>query len=382
MQPDPRRTPRRTPGRTPRGYTLLHRPGRPAPYVVRWRQDGARLARSFSTEAQRAAFISELAAARSTTSGVRVLDPGSAARLDEFRRLTGGADLLEVGRFWLEHHRPLTLRAAVERYSAAQEGRTLAGDTLSHRRLHLSRIVAALGEAAPVDQITAGRLRGWLDSLVLDGRPASPASRRHHRANASRLWAWLRAEGLVRGDPFAAVPVPDGEDEEINLLTVDEGRHLLFCNRDNPSVARLAIEAFAGLRFTSSARLQLGDIAREDHGITMPAKSHKTGRRHYIDGLPGNVWAWVDRAPAECWSTSARMYAVHKSEMFRSAGYVGERFRNVLRHSFASYHCAAYKNPGLTASILTHRGQDMLWAHYRGRATERDGMAWFGILPP
>jgi hypothetical protein len=312
---------------------------------------------------------------------MHVLPPAEAARWEEFRRLTNNADLLEIGRFWADRHRPLPLEDAVRRYLDAQADRKLARDTATHRALHLARLVTSLGADRPIGTIMPADFRTWLSTLVLEGRPASPASRRHHRANACRLWTWLRAEGLVTGDPFAAVDVDEDEDEEINLLTVEEGRHLFAINRDHPSVAKLALEAFAGLRFTSAARLVFADLNLTEHGITLPGKKHKSGRRHYVDGMPGNVWPWVDRAPAACWQTAPRMYAVHKQEMFKAAGFVGERFRNCLRHSFASYHCAAFKNPGLTATLLTHRGQDVLWKHYRGRATEKDGLAWFQIVP-
>jgi len=382
MKTDAKGTPKRTPKRTPRGFTLTHRPGRPLPYGVRWRSATGRHSRQFATEGERDNFIRALASqGKEARKELHVLPPSEAARWEEFRRLTNNADLLEVGRFWAERHRPLPLGEAVERYIAAVSGRKVANDTATHRALHLGRLVAALGAETNLSKIGAAEIRGWLASLVLDGRPASPASRRHHRANANRLWAWLRAEGLTPTSFFDAVPVDEAEDSEINLLTVDEGRHLLEVNQDHPSAPRLALEAFAGLRFTSAQRLGLEDINFADRGITLPGAKHKSGRRHYIDGLPGNVWDWLALAKPATWTVAPRMYAIHKAEMFKAAGFTGERFRNVLRHSFASYHCAAYKNPGLTASLLTHRGQDVLWKHYRGRAKESDGAAWFQIVP-
>lgn len=382
MSTDANRTPRRTPKRTPRGFTLIHRPDRPLPYGVRWRSATGRHSRQFPTEGERSAFIATLASqGKEARKEMHVLPPAEAARWEEFRRITGNADLLEVGRFWAEKHRPLPLEEAVRRYLDAQTERKIARDTATHRALHLDRLVKYLGADRPIGRIAAADFRTWLSTLVLENRPASPASRRHHRANACRLWTWLRAEGLVQGDPFAAVDIDEEEDGEINLLTVEEGRHLFAVNRDHPSVAKLALEAFAGLRFSSAARLVLADLNLAERGITLPGKKHKSGRRHYIDGLPGNCWSWVERARASCWQTAPRMYAAHKAEMFKAAGFVGERFRNCLRHSFASYHCGAFKNPGLTATLLTHRAQDVLWKHYRGRATERDGLAWFQILP-
>lgn len=84
------------------------------------------------------------------------------------------------------------------------------------------------------------------------------------------------------------------------------------------------------------------------------------------------------------------MYAEDKRTMFERAGLKkvkeddkidDEAMRNVLRHSFASFHVAANKDPGKTALILTHRNQQMLYRHYKGRASEADGLAYFGITP-
>lgn len=55
--------------------------------------------------------------------------------------------------------------------------------------------------------------------------------------------------------------------------------------------------------------------------------------------------------------------------------------RNCLRHSFTSYHVAANKDAARTSVILCHTSPAMLWRHYKGRATEADGLAWFRIVP-
>jgi len=72
--------------------------------------------------------------------------------------------------------------------------------------------------------------------------------------------------------------------------------------------ARLALEAFAGLRFSSAARLVKADVDFAEEGITLPAAKIKTRKRHYIDGLPDNLWKWLRAAPEEAWSLTERQY--------------------------------------------------------------------------
>jgi integrase len=55
---------------------------------------------------------------------------------------------------------------------------------------------------------------------------------------------------------------------------------------------------------------------------------------------------------------------------------------NVLRHSFASYHLAKFKNAGQTAAELGHAGAAMLYQHYRELVTPEAAAQWWQIMPP
>lgn len=225
----------------------------------------------------------------------------------------------------------------------------------------------------------------WLAGLGM-----TAYSQKHHRANVNKMFEWLMLERLADRNPCATIPVPEEDWGEINLLTVEQARKLFAANRRHRSIGRLALETFAGLRTSSAARLVYDDIKFDRLGIELPGDKHKTRRRHYIDGLPANLWAWLKHAPKAGWKILPRVYAEDKRTMFERAGLKkvkeddkidDEAMRNVLRHSFASYHVAANKDPGKTALILTHRNQQMLWRHYKGRASEADGLAYFGIMP-
>lgn len=54
---------------------------------------------------------------------------------------------------------------------------------------------------------------------------------------------------------------------------------------------------------------------------------------------------------------------------------------NCLRHSFATYHLAGFKEAKLTAYLMTKTSLQSLQNDYRGRATEADGRAWFEVVP-
>ena len=54
---------------------------------------------------------------------------------------------------------------------------------------------------------------------------------------------------------------------------------------------------------------------------------------------------------------------------------------DVLRHSFASAHYAAYKNPAHTALLLGHRDENMLLTHYRDLMKPNDAARYWTIAP-
>ena len=55
--------------------------------------------------------------------------------------------------------------------------------------------------------------------------------------------------------------------------------------------------------------------------------------------------------------------------------------QNGLRHSFASYHYAKYRNENETAALMGNSPQ-MVFAHYRELVRPAQAEAFFGLLPP
>lgn len=167
----------------------------------------------------------------------------------------------------------------------------------------------------------------------------------------------------------------------VEILTVEQAAQLFAYARKHQrdAIGRLALEAFAGLRFSSAFRLEKSDINFDDRGILLPAHKLKTERRHYIDGLPDNLWEWLRVTNDGCWAMEGSEWMHLKSRLFVDAKVPHPR--NCLRHSFCTYHVAAYKNPGLTATILCHRNQQKLWQAYNGNAKQADGVKYFEIRP-
>jgi hypothetical protein len=372
----------------PPGVWFEFRPGKPLPYLARWRVGKKKEASAFGTAIERRDFAVALVQRRELY-GTQALtvDPRRLEVWEEFDRITSGADPLDVASWWARtHHRlggRLATSTAVADYIKHREAQTNSRDTINHLRLHLRRLADYFGND-PLNALTPERLDAWLGSLRsarLGDSAISSTTRRHHYISAGVFFRHLLRQGLIERNPLDAVARPAVVTrDDVGLLTVAEAARLFAKNAHRAVVGRLALEAFGGLRASSAGRLRADHLKWDLRGLELPATQHKSGRRHFTDGHPPNLWPWLRHAPAACWSMSERMYAQEKVLAFERAEVPHPH--NCLRHSFATYHLHGFKDPGRTAVLMQHRrSPEILWRFYAGRATQAAGRAFFRILP-
>lgn len=374
--------PSQTKLRLPRGIRLKFRPGRRCPWFVIWRTNGKEKAKAFESERDQRDYALDLAG-RVAKSGVLAYDFNT----DEVRewrafRAQIGPDvtLEQVLAVWersrrLEAGSTWTVADAVGRYLEAKEAEGMAKTTLDHYRPALARLVAAIGKER-VAAVEREQIAEWISGLDM-----GDYSKRTHAIRARSLFEWLRIQRQIPANPCDGLKPVKIVLDEVMTWTVDEFRSL-FENNESESpelLGRLALECFAGLRFSSAATITGEDIQFDQRGVVLPASKIKTRRRQFIDGLPDNLWHWLERSKPHEWSMTPRQYAHAKSLAVIRAGI--RQIHNACRHGFGTYHMAAHKDAGKTAAILCHTNQAMLWRHYKGRATEADGASYLLIYP-
>ena len=271
------------------------------------------------------------------------------------------------------------VKAELARAAALVAAGRMSPDTFRQKDHKLPLFAAQFGHLR-LNQVTAPDVEAWIEDF---DQVESEATFNNYRKHASTVFTAYVASGVLLRNPVDNVKLRDASTGEVGILTVKETAHLFhFANsteKFRTMVGRLALEAFIGLRFSSGCRLEKKDINFDDRGILLPKKKLKTKKRHYIDGLPGQVWEWLAVTPEACWDLTARQYMELKSRLFVEAGVPHPH--NCLRHSFCTYDVAAHKNPGRTAYILCHRNQDLLWDRYKGNAKEADGVTYQAITP-
>lgn len=362
-------------------WNLKPRPGRPNPFGLEWRVDGKRKKEFFPTEKARDARKSSLLQARSKGAISTKLTRAEIADWQAFQTAIGETPWQDVVAAWRASGKvpcEMTVREAYAPFLAEVNARFARKEFTAGYRRHAEQkvelFVNAFG-ANRLDAVTSESISEWLDDLPYAANGTFNMYRKMVR------WFFEHHRKQLERNPVDDVPARSEIIEKVEILTPDQTQTLFDATlKHHPeAIGRLALEAFAGLRFSSATRLSKSDINFEERGILLPPEKLKTGRRHYIDGLPDNLWLWLARTNAACWALESSQWMHLKSSCFEKAGVAHPR--NCLRHSFCTYHVAAYKDPGRTALLLCHRNQQKLWSNYRGIATLSEGLRYFGIQP-
>lgn len=383
-----------------RGVLFIYRPGRENPYGVQWPEyvfdpvTNARKRRRrslyFPTAESRETKAKELREARRSR---MLVSSVSRAEIDEFRAfksVVGDAPWQNIVAGWRAHQLATgilecmtTVEAAAKTYLERAE-KLLARDKLSkghvrHMRHKIELFVEQFGDMM-LDKVTRAQIEDWIDDF---DDIESEFTFDNYVKHISAFFSYFVDERVIAENPATRIERRSDGVGEVGIISVAQTAQLfhtcMTVERFKPLIGRLAMEAFAGLRFGSGCRLEKADINVEDKGVLLPKKKLKTKRRHYIDGLPENIWSWIAINPDGCWDVTPRQYMGLKSELFVVAKVPHPN--NCLRHNFATYHVAAEKNPGLTAYLLCHRNQDQLYEHYKGRAKDTAGKLYQTITP-
>lgn len=356
---------------------------------MQWREKGGkRRSEGFATAGDREIAAKALAEKRAEHgSAVLAFDPAKWRRFLEAEQIAGGVDLVDVAKEWLklrqgaEKLAGLTVAQAIEKYLALRAAETLDVSTTKHVEKHVRDRFGAGHGVLPLMDVTPDTIRSWLASLThpKTGEPMSSLTKRHHRKDLNTFFNRAVAEGWLLRNPCESVALPKIHEEDVTVLPIEHAEALFgSANKGQRVLARLALEAFGGLRYVSAGRIRKEHIDFAAKGLTMPGALHKSGKRKFRQGQPDNLWAWLAAAPESCWEMSLVQYRHEKREAFVRAGVAMPK--NVVRHSFGSYHVALHRNQPLTAYLMQHNNPKTTDI-YLGVATEAAAKRYFAILP-
>jgi integrase len=287
-----------------------------------------------------------------------------------------GESILEVVREHVRRKeastRSETVANGVRIFLAAKAGDNLRARYLNDLRVRLARFAAAFGERKLCD-LAAAEIDDW---LRLQG--GKPLTRNTMLRRLSTLFEFARQRGWVTRNPMVDVPKAKVSDTPPGILSVEEISRLLEQASDE-TLPIFALGAFAGLRSAELARLRWSDLHFNEKLIEVSAASSKTASRRLVT-MPPNLASWLEP------------YRNHHGPIVLPGHYrqmVQDRRRagittwpsNALRHSYASYHLAAFRNAPALSLELGHTRPQTVFSHYREVVRPSEAEKFWKIVP-
>jgi integrase len=349
-------------------------------FVVNYREAGKRKRTFFETQDAAASFVAfkndelkrnGIEHAEFPTS-IRVMPQSAVEQLRPFGKTIDDAVAHYVA-FLKANEKSCTATQLVEELLKAKEA-----DGIGER--HLRDIRIRLGKFADhfngrmIAAITQKEIDDWLRSL-----PFSPLTRNHYRRLAVLAFNFAMRHGYSISNPAVGAAKAKVIGEAPGILAVTETARLL--EAATPDVLPyLAIGAFAGLRRAELERLDWSEIDFESGLIEVKANKSKTAQRRFVTIQP-NLREWLLPLRQHKGNVTPRNGFRESFERARAAAGITDWPENALRHSFASYHLAHFKNAADTALQLGHHDSRVTFAHYRELVRPKDAARFWEIKP-
>lgn len=230
-----------------------------------------------------------------------------------------------------------------------------------------------------VQSISRREIDQWLSS---EGRKRSwgPASRNAYRQALHGFFNYAVRRELIEINPVHGVTKATVDQNMPDVLTVREVRRLIGASRrvEEKLVPYVVIGLFCGLRPENElAQLDWSDIDLERKTLLVRPASAKKRRLRYVD-LSENLIEFL------------RPFQVEEGRIFFSRywfrGVVEmaklKWTRDVMRHTYASYHLGQHQNAALTALQLGHHGDTtVLFSHYRNLVRREEAARFWSMRP-
>jgi len=370
-----------------------------SPFVVEGlRINGKRVRKFFKTKKDAATWLeqtktkiaNEGLSALTLRDDLRIMAVQCAEQLKPY-----GKTLTHATAFYIDYlkrtERSCTFAELVASFIAAKTKDGVSDRYLSDLRTRFGRVTQDFGPRK-VATIEAREIDDWLRDL-----PLSPQSRNNFRTVLHALFAYAEDRGYTSLNAVAKTAKAKLVDKAPEIFTPQEAQALLEAALPDPApdkngttekepwlghpdiIPALAIGLFAGLRQAEIDRLDWNEVDLGRSFIEVTAEKAKTKKRRLVKMEP-NLAAWLTPFVHKSGSVMPPNYRNKVEAVWRHAGLEAWP-DNGLRHSYASYHLAHFKDASRLALELGHGTTQMLFAHYRELVRPEDAARYWQIMP-
>jgi len=269
------------------------------------------------------------------------------------------------------------LSGLAEIYCAEKKAELGNEDGFRQIKYSLKILCQKLGGMAP-EELTPETIENWWKGLKHGERTIYNAF-----VQSRQFFGWRGIRETVKENPFllAKVPPKKKKGARLEILTPEEMKTLLEAPMKPWLKARIVLGGFAGLRMVEIERMGYNSIDEEYKEINVRKEESKQGEamrprsitlqdavtRHlpkgeglFFAGVKG--WMWLEEMPAICKLIGREEWP-----------------QNCLRHSYASYHLAHFRDSVKTAFEMGHTSPRQLYETYGNAVSRRDAAAWWAL---
>ena len=359
--------------------------GRPKPWLVdaRIAGKGERFFYATATEADTKADA--LRIARKNTGSESVTIPAKLREdaLDAERQLaTVGATLAEAVAYFLAHAKPVggerTVHQTVTEFLTAKRKGGRKESYLSVQGYVLSNVFAGEFGTRKIHEITAPEIDAWMTDKTWAMR-----TRLNYFQDIRNLFGFAVRRKYRPTNPIAQLEKPIVTETSPGVLTIAQASALLSVCAEGAGemLPAVAIGLFAGLRTEELDGLDWRHVDLRENNIHVPPEIAKTREGRDVE-IHSTLRAWLlPLARPEGKLAPAKSYDYRLAQKAAAAG-ITDWPKNALRHSFASYHFANFKNAPLTAAMLGHHSSTATFEkRYKKRVKPSAAAKYWTLLP-
>lgn len=340
---------------------------------------GGRTRRFFREKNEARAFF-ELCQVQQKNFGLAAFSLSEPVRIEAlecYQKLAAtGHTLREATEFFLAHERKIDgscpVDVAVRELLRAREMDGCSKRYLGDLRVRLERFGTDF-DCQTLASISSRDIDDWLRALPVGG-----VTRNSFRRRLSTLFTYARKRGYVQANPVEDVERAKERHSPVGILTVEETERLLR-NAQPEMVPCWAVGAFAGLRTAEIQRLSWDEIDLSAGFVEVKAEKSKTANRRLVTIQP-NLQKWLAplrKSNGPVTPTNFQSRAKHDRDR---AGLRRQWPNNALRHSFASYHLAAF-NDAAKLALEMGNSPRIIFVHYRELVRPSDAAQYWSIQP-
>ncbi len=190
-------------------------------------------------------------------------------------------------------------------------------------------------------------------------------SRRKARTILHGFFAFCHKRGWILENPAAFPDVPPPPERRIVPLSLPQAGELLRCCMQETfrnCAAAVGLMLWAGVRPMEVERLRWENIKLEERVIVLHPQHTKTGGARCATIQPALAW-WLRLHERESGSLCPRNWKRRWRQLHQAAG-LTPWVPDILRHSFASYHIACFRNFERLQYEMGHRSLQLLRFRY------------------